>query len=155
MQIPPRPQELKLDGVEPCKLFTEAQLDQLKVVGKPRPRGSSTKYKAPACSLDVDRQEPRYSYVVYTITTEGFEQWLTGKRNAEAKLVTIEGFPAAEFHTLGVVDSDCAVAVGVAAGQQLHVEMTPITPGAFKQDQICKLSEQAAALAVQTLQTLR
>ncbi len=51
-------------------------------------------------------------------------------------------------------DSDCAVAVGVAENQHLHVEMAPLSED-LQQDQLCQGTEQAAEMALRTLQTLR
>src|SRR6059036_2036252 len=49
--IPARPKEVRLDGVDPCKLLTEAQQHELKIdevrVGKPSNIGGSP------CSYDV------------------------------------------------------------------------------------------------------
>jgi hypothetical protein len=45
--------------------------------------------------------------------------------------------------------------VDVANGQQLMIEFRPITRQAFTQTEMCQKSEQAAGLAMQTLQTLK
>lgn len=155
VDIPPPPRDLSLDGVDPCTLFTDAQRAQLKVVGVSAGAGETEIYKdMKECTLDADGAEPFVTYNVVAVTNVDVSFWLSERRNADAELISIAGYPAAEFHTKGVEDSDCAVAVGVAKDQHLHVEMAPIS-GEFTQEQICQASEQAAEMALQTLQTLK
>lgn len=156
--VPPRPSELSLTGVDACKLFTSAQLDQLKV-NRARGRASASEiYRgAPECVLNVNAKEPFYDYTASLITTEGVEPWLSGKRNVDAKLVSIEGFPAANFVISGDSDANfrCTTSVGVANGQQLMIVIDPHTKNAFSGEQLCQMSQQAASLALQTLKTLK
>ena len=105
------------------------------------------------CVLDITEQEPFLSYSALEVTNEDVSVWLTGKRNVDAKLISVGGYPAAQFNTKGV-DTDCAIAIGVAAGQHLWVQMDPIS-GDFTYGDICKASKQAAEMALQTLQTLK
>ena len=106
------------------------------------------------CTLDKISAEPFYVYNAIAVTNVDVSFWLNERRNADAKLISIGGYPAAEFHTKGVEDADCAIAIGVAKNQHLHVEFQPQSED-LKQDQICQRSEQAAEMALQTLQTLR
>ncbi|MBP2322063.1 hypothetical protein JOF56_002448 [Kibdelosporangium banguiense] len=156
--VPPRPSELSLTGVDACKLFTAAQLDELKV-NRTRGRSSASEiYRgAPECVLNVNAKEPFYDYTASLITTEGVEPWLSGKRNVDAKLVSIEGFPAASFVIGGDSDANfrCTTSVGVAGGQQLMIAIDPHTKKAFSGEQLCQMSQQAATLAMQTLKTLK
>jgi hypothetical protein len=156
--VPPRPSELSLTGLDACKLFTSAQLDQLKV-NRTRPRANASDiYKgASECVLNVTAKEPFYDYTASLITTEGIEPWLSGKRNVDAKLVSVDGFPAASFVIAGDADANflCTTSVGVANGQQLMVAIDPQTKNAFSGEQACQMSQQAATLAMQTLKTLK
>jgi hypothetical protein len=156
VDIPAPPRDLSLDGLDPCTFFTAQQRAQLAVDDvRPSVAGGTTIYKdMKQCSLDKEAAEPFLGYSVIAVTNVDVSFWLNERRNADAKLISIAGYPAAEFHTKGVEDSDCAVALGVAKGQHLHVEMEPLSED-LKQDQICQLSEQAAEMALQTLQTLR
>jgi len=154
VEIPPRPRDLSLDGLDPCTLFTDAQRAQLTVDDVRSKEASGDHYKGMReCDLEKATQEPFLTYSVIAATNEGVEFWLGGNRNADAKLISIGGYPAAQFSTKGV-DTDCVVAVGVADGQHIQVEMTPWS-GDFTQDDICQASEQAAEMALQTLQTLK
>ncbi|ALG14248.1 hypothetical protein AOZ06_51845 [Kibdelosporangium phytohabitans] len=154
--IPPRPKDLKLDGVDPCKLFTQEQIAQLKVKRQRTKTQDGDAFKgSPQCLMDGTEGKTAFDYEIWAITSEGFEPWLSGKRNVEAKLVTIDDFPAADYHIRGSGGAfDCATAVGVADGQQLMVVFRP-SRNAFTQDQMCAKSEQAAHFAMQTLKTLK
>lgn len=153
VQIPPRPKELKLDGIDPCTLLTEAQQDQLKIDRQPRSKPRDSAHRV--CFLDVIDTKPGHFFAVRAITNEGIEPWLSGDRNVDAWLVTIAGFPAAQFKTFATTKADCSTSVDVAEGQQLAVQLTQDSSQQLNQDQMCQLSQQAAELATQTLQTLR
>jgi hypothetical protein len=154
VEVPPPPKDLSLDGLDPCTLLTSAQRTELNVDQVRTTSDDSGHYKGmQTCVLDVSAQEPFYSYNVLAVTNEDVSVWLTGKRNVDAKLTSIGGYPAAQFNTMGV-DTDCAFAVGVAKGQHLQVEMAPTSDGFTYQD-ICQASKRAAEMALQTLQTLK
>lgn len=154
VDIPPPPKNLPLDGVDPCALFTTEQRAALEVSRARKTTSDSEHYNGmQVCVLDVESGDQMYSFDVMAATNEGVDAWLTGKRNAEAELISIDEYPAARFNTLGV-DTDCVIALGVADGQHLQVEMAPLTDG-FTQEDICQAGEQAAAMALGTLQTLK
>jgi hypothetical protein len=153
VEVPERPKELSLEGIEPCSLFTDAQLAELGVEGKPEAGSSDDQFNAPLCTLDGPQTEPYFSYDVLLITDLGIDTWLTGRRNVDSWLVSIGGFPAVDFKTKGVEDRDCSTTVDVADGQQLMVNQFPLGDVNYKE--LCQLSEKAATMALQTLQTLR
>jgi Protein of unknown function (DUF3558) len=154
----PRPSDLSLTGVDACKLFTAAQLDELKV-NRTRNRTSAGEvYRgAPECVLNVSAKEPFYDYTATLVTTEGIEPWLAGGRNVDAKLVSVDGFPAASFVIAGDAAANflCTTSVGVANGQQLMIAIDPHSKNAFTGEQACQMSQQAATLALRTLKTLK
>lgn len=152
VEIPDRPKALSLDGVDPCSLITEAQRSELGVQGQPKPGKSDDQFRAPMCSLDGPDEEPYYSYDVLVITDLGIDTWLTGRRNVDSWLVSVDGYPAVDFKTKGVEDRDCSTTVDVADGQQLMINQFPLSDVNYKQ--LCQMSEKAAAMALQTLQTL-
>lgn len=154
--LPPRPKDIALSGVDPCKLFGKPQLDQMKVTrARNLVQDKDTWKGAPLCALDGADGQVFFSYTAWLITTEGVESWLGGKRNVDAKPVTVEGFPAATYQLKGTSTFHCWTSVGVADGQQLAVEFAPVTRRAFTQEQMCAMSEQAATFALQTLKTLK
>lgn len=155
-EIPPPPRELSLAGLDPCTLFTDAQQAQLRVnsVDAKDDGGEDIYDGMKECILDADAEEPFITYQVIAVTDVDVSFWLSEDRNADAELISVAGFPAAQFHTKGVEGSDCAIAVGVAKNQHLHVEMAPLSED-LEQDEICQGSKQAAEMALQTLQTLK
>lgn len=156
VEIPAPPRELSLDGVDPCTLFTEAQRAQLRTNDvDPKDDGGEDIYDGmKTCILDADAAEPFVTYQVIAVTDVDISFWLSEDRNADAELISVAGYPAAQFHTKGVEGSDCAIALGVAKNQHLHVEMAPLSED-LDQDAICQGSKQAAEMALQTLQTLK
>jgi hypothetical protein len=155
VSIPPRPRELKLDGLDPCKLVTKAQLDQIKITRQRNTVQTEIAFKgAPTCAMEGGDGKVFWDYEIWLVTTEGIAPWLSGKRNVDAKLVDIGGFPAADYKIMGTTTADCTTAVDVAEGQQLMMVFRP-SRNNFSQTEMCQKSEQAAGLAVQTLQTLK
>lgn len=156
VEIPPRPRDLSLDGVAPCSLLTAAQLSQLAaahgfdVAPEAGVRENST--GAPFCSVRQSG-EPFNAVDVLLVTTEGIEPWLSGKRNVDSWLVSIEGYPAANYKLAGTEDEECVTTVGVADGQQLMVDLQTLVDTDYRE--LCKVTEQVATMATQTLQTLR
>jgi hypothetical protein len=157
VDIPPRQQDLSLEGVDPCTLFTDAQRAQLRIddVRSDDGAASGTIYKnMKQCTLDVTAAEPFNSYDAVAVTNVDFSFWLNEDSNADAELISIAGYPAAQFHIKGGGTYDCAIALGVAENQHLHIEMLPLSDD-VQGDEICQGSRQAAEMALQTLQTLR
>ncbi|WP_436492819.1 DUF3558 domain-containing protein [Actinokineospora sp. HUAS TT18] len=156
--LPPRPKEIKLDAIDPCAVLTKPQSDSLKVDKAKAGTSTSETYPgAKECVFSVFRQAPYYDYAVLLVTSEGVDSWFTTKRNVDVKEATVEGFGAARFHIRGGSGTkgfECTTAVDVAQGQQLQVGVYLNSRGAFTQDQICQMSEEAAAMAVTTLKTL-
>lgn len=155
VEIPPRPRDISLEGLDPCALFTEPQRTQLKANDvRSRESDSDSFNGMKECVLSVDAREPFYEYNALAVTFEGVEAWLTGDRNVDAELTSVQGFPAARFKFRGVEDEGCDIAVGVADNQYLWVEVIPISRG-FEQDQLCQMVGQATEMAMTTLQTVK
>ncbi|MGA6163209.1 DUF3558 domain-containing protein [Amycolatopsis magusensis] len=154
--LPARPAELRLDGVDPCKLFTEQQLDELQITEEPEPLPADNQREGPTCSLPVAQGEPHYTYYVEAITQADVEAWRSGDRRKSSKNtepIAVGDYPALAHHGRGGSPSDCETLVGVAAGQTLRVQLYPVTRGAFDQRQLCEMSAHAATLAVRTLES--
>lgn len=152
-KLPTRPAELKLDGVDACKLLTEAQMSQIKVAeARPDQIEVSDFGKAPGCFYDNGL---KYSYVTVLVKNKGVPFWLTGSGNVDAKIVDVAGYGAAQLTFTGTTSLDCTVTVDVADGQQLHMSYDPGTEKGDSQDQMCSKVNKAAAFAVETLKTLK
>lgn len=144
-----------MDGLDPCTLYTDAQRAQLKVDDVDSGESDSDNFKGmKECTLAVENQEPFYDYTALAVTTEGVEAWLTGNRNVDAELISVQGFPAAQFKFRGVEDEGCDIAVGVAEGQTLWIDVVPLDR-VFKQDELCQMVSEATEMAMTTLQTLK
>ncbi|WET79419.1 DUF3558 domain-containing protein [Amycolatopsis sp. QT-25] len=149
--LPPRPAELSLQGVDPCALLTDPQLDQLKINSKPR--AAAEPIDGPTCVFDSDAAQPFHGYYVRTVTAD-VEEWFTGKRRKNSMTTeptAVGGFPAIENHRDGGTPGDCETLVGVARGQTLAVRAVAITAGGFTMPQLCEMSARAADSALQTL----
>jgi hypothetical protein len=155
VEIPARPRDISLEGLDPCTLYTEQQRAQLQVDDVKSAESNAQNYQGMKhCSLDKERQEPFYGYDAMAVTFEGADVWLTGERNVDAELASVQGFPAAKLKLRGSQELECVFAVEVADKQSLMVEVAPATDG-YTQDQLCQMAEEAANMAMTTLQTLR
>lgn len=156
VEVPPRPRDLAVDGLQPCSLFTAPQLKQLKDQHKfdepPEADDAAGSYNAPVCSI-AQSAEPFNSVDVFLVTKEGIEPWLSGKRNVDAWLVSIGDYPAVDYKLAGTEDEECVTSVGVAEGQQLMVDLQALQETDYHQ--LCQVTEQVATMALQTLQTLK
>lgn len=154
--IPPRPKALKLDSLEPCPLLTEAQRAELRITRTESTTMQSDTYKgSKRCELEVAATGLVYEYTVDLILTEGVEGWLSGKRRVDTKVVSVNGY-AGVIHVLkgagGAKNShECYLSVDVADGQQLQIGMSEVSK-TFSQEKICEMTEQAAGMAMTTLQ---
>jgi len=149
--MPPRPKEIKLEGVDPCKLWTPDQMAQLGVVkGERNDSNVVNTGKVPICDYTGDLTT---NYGLGAIATQGVEYW-TGTGNTDVSVIDVAGFGAKQISLSGV-DEDCAVAVDVAEGQQLYVDFIPIGSKKPAKDVMCQNVKKGAELALATLQTLK
>lgn len=154
VEIPPRPKDLSLDGVEPCSVITDAQASQIAQEFKfDNPPNQDTSGEEKICMLEQGA-EPFNVVVIEMVTDRGIEYWLSGQGNVDAWPVTIAGFPAVDYKLAGVEDEECVTSVGVDDGQQLTVELG-VTTEEVDYRELCRITEKIAAMATETLQTLR
>jgi hypothetical protein len=109
------------------------------------------------CALD-STSPPFDHLTALAATNEGIELWLTGKRNVEAKLGAVAGYAAAIYWILGANGHNtdgCSAAIDVAQGQQLIVTADNDGKHSYALEELCQRAEQAAGMAIQTLQTLK
>ncbi len=145
---------MKLDGVDPCALFTPQQMDQL-VIAEPTPGASDVvdTGDVPNCTyLSTDSSN---TYGISPVLTRGVDYWLDAHGNFKATPTEIDGYSAAEVTLLGAED-ECSYAIDVADGQHLFVEHLVIgSEDAPGQDGVCAKAKTAAEMALETLKTLR
>lgn len=151
--LPHRVKDLPLTGADPCKLLTEAQLDELKVNGLPSQTAPGDRRDGPTCMFRVDAAQPFYSYAIETVTSADLQDWLTGKHKKQSltkEPVDVPGFPALKNFRDTAHPLDCETLVGVAPGQTLRVQMAPLD-NSFTLAQMCDMATTVAKMAVQTL----
>ncbi|MEU5691109.1 DUF3558 domain-containing protein [Actinosynnema sp. NPDC020468] len=143
---PPRPSEIRLDGVDPCTVLSPDQLRQLSLDLPPSGYVESGFGNAKACSIrsGISGNVVRLALV----TVEGVGVWLDENAQVDARPLTIAGFPAMTVRTPGL-DQLCNVEVDVANGQFLDV-MFRDGGNAQKlpQDALCLGAQRAAEAAV-------
>jgi hypothetical protein len=144
--LPPRPEALPLDDVNPCALLTEQQRTSLDVV---RARETTDDTEA-ECAFTVETDERNLDLRVLADTREGVDAWLSTPRNVTVEQAAVDGFGAARFWLAGGAGAECNTAVDVADGQHLRVEL--LLPGVgWTQDRLCETTDRFAAAALDTL----
>jgi hypothetical protein len=156
--LPPRPRDVRVDGVDPCSLLTPAQRKELGLDGRPVSGADKSELYngavVPLCSIVGN--EPRAIIIgVSVVTSAGMDLWTSGKLSATVRSMQVEGFPAVEAVPTRFSDF-CSVIVDVAPGELLDVQAgdggrKPALP----QDELCTAAQQAAGVAMGTLLTLR
>lgn len=149
--LPPRPELVRLDRVDPCLVFTEQQqrefaFDRPTETLPPGPRDEQQ------CVYGHSFSSPIYDYVVGLVTTEGAETWLAGTRIVDVRPMQVAGFGAVEVRTVGDADFDCVVTVDVADGQSLDVAFVS-GEDEFSEDDLCERARVGAEAAMATLLT--
>lgn len=148
-ELPPRPQEIRIDDLDPCSVFTPEQLRTLDVSGQRATRADER--RGPLCQWSHVASEPFEGYLVLRTTDQGPE---TAYGNPNGTTVTtVAGFPAVETQALGGGGDDhCMILVGVADGQTLQVQYDYNgTKMAMTRAQACEKARAAAEMATRTL----
>jgi Protein of unknown function (DUF3558) len=158
LALPPRPREVRVDGVDPCSLLTVAQRKDLGLDGRPvLAANKSALYNGavvPLCSIVGN--EPRAIIIgVSVVTSAGLDLWTAGKLAADVRPVQVERFPAVIAVPTRFNDF-CNVIVDVAPGQLVDIQAgdggrKPPIP----QVELCGAAQQAAGEAIGTLLVVR
>ena len=151
--LPPRPREVRLDGVDPCSLLTAEQRRTLGLTSEPLLSNSRVELfdgDVPTCT--VRGSGPSAVVLgIGTVTTVGIERWQDPALQAEVRPTRVADFPA----VVAVPSNSrtyCGVGVDVAPGQLLDVQVldggysTPIP-----QPTLCDRAEEYAAATMRTL----
>lgn len=155
VRLPPRPATVELDGVDPCELLTAEQQAELRVESARRSPHPMDHFHVRPCDFEKGAPAPMYSYGIAPVTTEGADYWLAPERNVDTQFTTVDGFTAVAYRLKGTGGAGCSMAVDVAEGQMLLVDMQPITRNTFDQSQQCDMAKKAAESAVRTLRTVK
>jgi hypothetical protein len=158
IELPPRPRDVPIAGVEPCSLLTEEQRAELGLdglaVSDSGPVGLYGGAEVPLCT--ISGWEPRAIAVGLTIvTTAGVELFTSGELAAEVRPVQVRGFPAVVAVPTRFTEF-CTVIVDVAPGQLLDVQFADggrLPP--IPQPELCRGAQGVAEAAMATLLTRR
>jgi Protein of unknown function (DUF3558) len=151
--LPPRPREVRLDGVDPCSLLTPEQRVGLGFTSQPhatRPYVDLFRGDVPTCTLDSPSADP-IILGIGVVTSVGIERWREGNLAAELQPTSVGGFPALIAQPTQST-AYCAVEVDVAPGQLLDVQLFDggHTPP-LRQEDLCSGAERAAGEIIETL----
>jgi Protein of unknown function (DUF3558) len=163
--LPPRPRELDLAGVDPCKdLLTEGQLRELAYdLGYARPPqpDHSDIHGGPDCTFSSTGRsggtDRNIRSLVGISTTEGALAWVTDPArvpDTRPEVVTVEG-----FHALVLlhpkIAGNCLVVVDTAEGQYLEVTSSQATGEGTGPEPFCAEAERVAGMAIKTISASR
>jgi hypothetical protein len=153
--LPPRPREVRLDGVDPCSLLTAEQraaLGYRSTASSSRPYVELFGGEVPTCTMSSSSTDPTI-LGVGLVTTVGIERWQQGNLEAVSRPDHVAGFPA-----IVAVPSQsktyCAVEVDVAAGQLLDIQFLDAGhQPPLRQEELCSRARRSAEAAIKTLLT--
>lgn len=146
--LPPRPREFRIDGLDPCRALTRDQLGLLgvKFYAADTPSGK----RGPGCDWIHSPTEPVESYTV-NVNTQGGVELAFG--TPDLKVTTVAGFGAVTVPALySSGKSNCLIGVDVASSQAVQVSYfyngstVPMT-----HELACRKARNAAELAMQTI----
>ncbi len=151
--LPPRPREVRLDGVDPCSLLTPEQRAELGLTSKPAYSNSYVELfrgEVPTCTIHSSR--PDATIVgIGVVTTVGIERWQDPDLSADVHPEAVAGFPAVVTVPTGS-NAYCGVEVDVAVGQLLDVQVLDggdVPP--VEQSDLCERAVRSAEQAVRSL----
>jgi len=151
--LPPRPVELRLDGVDPCTLLTDAQRARLEAGPGTPDTDQNGPLPGKVCTWLGATLHPDQGYDVTLALTQGAEFALGGE-----PLRSVDGFAATTTTSIG---SDpnyfCGLLVDVAPGQSLAADYSNNGhdyPG-MNRELACYKAQQLAEAMLSTLRAQR
>ena len=153
--LPPRPLELRLDGIEPCSLLTEAQAGRLGVNSGTAADASASSgpLRGPSCLWSNFPNSPDASFLSRAVLTQGAELGL-----GREPLRTVDGFAATTEGSIGTDPSHyCLMLVDVAPGQSLSASYEngrKDYPG-MNHQLACDKAQQLASAMLTTLRAIK
>ena len=155
--LPPRPREVRLDGLDPCTLLPRTDLAELGLEAPPRLTVAPSGLYGGEVRLCTARgYEPRVvSAGVILSVTGGIDLYLRPGVRSEITPIDVEGFPAIVAVPTTLRDF-CTVVVDIAPGQAVDVQVAdgggvPPVPQAG----LCADAERTAAAVMQNLLAAR
>jgi hypothetical protein len=153
IQLPPRPTDVSLTGVDPCSLLTPVQRSRLGVLTGQRGLPAQLEDNSPTCDFRFADGTPGAEYSVAVDTTEGIQLFLNPNLADDVRQVSVGEFPALDI-TLRAPDllQGCTTAVSVANGQMFTVDLGQPKRGTTTA-QSCARTEQVADAVLTTART--
>jgi hypothetical protein len=151
--LPPRPREVRLDGVDPCSLLTPEQRTSLGFGTAPsssKPYVELFRGEVPTCTMNSSSEDPTI-LGVGLITNVGIERWTEDDLAATIRPGQAAGFPAIIAAPIQS-KAYCAVEVDVARGQLLDVQL--LDGGhqpPLRQEELCSRAQASAEAVMKTL----
>lgn len=153
ISLPPRPQELRVDGVDPCGLLTDPQRAELGLDPRADPFVDDSRlYGGPVPSCLFQARSPRATTVsTRVVTTVGIERYLNSDVEAELRPATVEGYPVLVALPWSASDY-CSAVIDVAPNQLVAVLYRDVAlPPPIPQDELCADAVSVAGAVVRTL----
>jgi hypothetical protein len=151
--LPPRPREVRLDGVDPCSLLTAEQRRTLGIISEPRasrPYVALFRGEVPTCTMRGGSPD-NVLLVSGAVTTAGVDRWHEKDVAADVRPITIAKFPAVVATPRQFTDY-CHVEVDVATGQLLDVQFgSGGADAVIPQAELCARAQLAAEQMMTTL----
>jgi hypothetical protein len=153
--FPPRPAELRLDGIDPCALLTSAEQTKLDVqfTGKV---DDADQFHSLVCRwANLGGGTPDNAWIARAIVKQGADYAL--RSAAPAQVVQVGGFSAVQTSSPYFdAKTQCILAIDVAQGESLRVQYNNLQgdyPG-ITHEVACQQASKAAELMLQNLRGL-
>lgn len=153
LSLPPRPRDLRIDGVDPCSLLTDRQRAELGLDGQPAwSRQPSALFRGEESLCLYTGYTPRAVFVgVGTVTTADVGSLLDSQLEATLSNIDVQGFPAVRAIPRQFTKF-CSVFIDVGPGQLIDVQFSD---GGRKppimQDRLCADAELVATTVMGNL----
>ncbi len=157
IELPPRPRDVPLDGLDPCALLKPHMAELALEDREPLLTVSNAPLYGGVTMLCTARgYEPRaISLGIDLVTIRGIELYTIDGVDAQVSPIEVRGFPAV-LVTDDVRDQSCTVIIDIAEGQLIDVQFRDggrVPP--IPLPDLCSDAQQTAGLAMDTLLTLR
>ena len=151
--LPPRPHELRIDGVDPCSLITERQRAELGLDPRADPFVDDSRLyggAVPSCLFQA--RSPRAVTVsTRIVTTVGVERFLGTDIEAELRVTSAERYPVVVALPRAAHDY-CSALIDVAPNQLVAVLYRDVAlPPPLPQEQLCADAVTVAGAVLHTL----
>jgi hypothetical protein len=154
INLPPRPKDVPVSGVDPCGLLTSAQRTQFGVEAGLTGLPAQLANNSPTCNYRFADGTAGAEYNIAVDSAQGIALWLNPNLTDDIRQVSVGGFPGVDVTGKASLARGCTTAVSVDEGQMFMVQLG-LPPQGMTPAQSCARTEQVASAALTTLQTLK